>query len=328
LTKEEEMLLKDVKNTITKYALVKRNDLLIVGVSGGKDSVCLLYLLKALSKELGIEIVVAHFDHMLRKDSKKDAQYVKDLACRLSLPVYISSADINGVKSKRGSVEELARNARFNFLFETAMKLKTNKIALAHTQDDQAETVLMRILRGSGLYGLSAILPKREISGFTVIRPLIETSRADIEAFLRKRGIKTCTDESNFSDIYLRNKLRHKLIPLLEKEYNPKIKEILSNLAQSASFDYDYLNKQALKIIGRRFGRINTQKLLKLHPSMRRLVIRLNIARLQGSTRRITLTHIKEIEDLISSRPVNSVVNLPKGISVIKKAKTISFDLS
>ncbi|MFA4989237.1 MAG: tRNA lysidine(34) synthetase TilS [Candidatus Omnitrophota bacterium] len=318
------MILDKLKATIGRYELIKRGDLVLVAVSGGADSVCLLYLLQALSRSLGFKLRIAHLDHMLRRDSAKDAEFVRRLGAKLNIPVIAGKANIRRLAQK-GSLEEIARNARLEFLFKAAKENKADKIALAHNLDDQAETVLMRILRGTGLYGLAGILPKRKLYGFTVIRPLIRVRRREIEAFLRRKKIRPRIDKTNLQDVYSRNKLRNKLIPLLEREYNPAIKEALSNMAEGIAFDYDYLSRQALRLARGKRNRVNTAKFLKLHPAMQRLILRLHISWLQGSTRRITFTHIQEIEDLIANRPVNSIVDLPKGISVLKKATSILF---
>ncbi|MDD2752178.1 MAG: tRNA lysidine(34) synthetase TilS, partial [Candidatus Omnitrophica bacterium] len=242
------MILEKAKNTIKNYHLLKKNDRIVVGVSGGPDSVTLLYLLYSLKRELDLTLIIAHLDHGLRKDSFLDEEFVKDLGQKLKLPVVTAKANL---KPARGadSVEQAARKARFAFLFQVAKENKAEKIALGHNLDDQAETVLMRILRGTGLSGLNAISPKRKMCGVEIIRPLIETRRKEIESFLRKKNIRACKDFSNQQDVYLRNKLRKRLIPLLEREYNHKIKEILSNLAQSTALDYEYMNLSAERFI-------------------------------------------------------------------------------
>jgi len=317
-------ILDKVRETIQRYALIAKGDLVLVGVSGGPDSVCLLYLLKALSQPLGFKLEIAHLDHMLRKDSSRDAEFVKALAVKLGIPATFARINLKQLAVK-GSLEEISRNRRLEFLSRAAQEVGANKIALAHNLDDQAETVLMRILRGTGLYGLAAILPKRKLYGFEVIRPLIRVQRREIEAFLKQKKVSARIDRSNLEDIFFRNKLRNKLIPLLEKEYNPQIEDALSNIAETAALDYDYLNRSALRTIKGKHGRVSLAGFLKLHPAIQRLTLRLNISRLQGSTRRITFSHIKEIEDLILNRPLNSIVDLPKGISVAKKLKSIIF---
>jgi len=322
--KEGQMLPKNVETVIKSQGLIQDGDSIVVGVSGGPDSVYLLYLLNSLKKKFDLKLTIAHLDHMLRRDSPKDAEFVRKLGLKLDIPVVIGRINVK-LLSRKGSLEEIARDARLRFLFKVAKDIKAKKIALAHNLDDQAETVLMRIIRGTGLFGLSGILAKKEMGGFIIIRPLIKTRRKDIENFLRKSKIATRIDKSNLMDIYFRNKVRNKLIPLLEKEYNPQIKEILSNLADNSAQDYDFLNTQALRLVKERFGRVKLAQLIKLHPAMRRLVLRLNIKKLQGSTRRISFTHIKEIEDLIINRPTGSIVDLPKGISIIKRVKSLIF---
>lgn len=320
------MLKEKVKNTIQKYNLIKKGDKIVVGVSGGPDSVALLYLLNALKKELRLSLHVAHLDHMLRPASPQDREYVENLAQKLRLPVTAGQINV-GELARKGSLEEIARNARLGFLFKVAKDVKADKIALGHNLDDQAETVLMRILRGTGLYGLSGIVPKRKFAGYELIRPMLEIRRREIEEFLKKKKLKPRLDKSNLEEIYLRNKIRRKLLPLLERDYNKNIREILSNMAESTRQDYDYLNRVASRFVKRSTRKIDLNRFLKLHPAMQRLVLRLCIAKLKGNTRRITFQHIKEIEDLISSRPINSVVDLPQGVSVAKHKAHLSFYL-
>jgi tRNA(Ile)-lysidine synthase len=318
------MILDKVKTTIKKFRLIAQGDRIVIGVSGGPDSVALLYLLNNLKKEFNLNLHIAHLDHMLRSDSHKDVQFVKKLAEKLSIPITVAQINVKRL-AKTGSLEEIARNARLGFFFKVGKDINANKIALGHNQDDQAETVLMRILRGTGLYGLSGILPKREISGFQVIRPLIEVTRSDIQAYLNKKKIKPRIDTSNLEDIYFRNRIRNKLLPLLEKEYNKNIKEVLSNMAECVGFDYHYLNMASDKVIKRYKTKPSLEKLKRLHPAILRLVLRKSIFLIKGNTRRIVFQHIKEIEDLIYNRPINSIVDLPGNTSVIKKKGRLSF---
>jgi len=318
------MLLDKVRDTINRYNLIRPGDKIIVGVSGGPDSVALLYLLDKLRPELKLILHIAHLDHMLRKDSSKDREFVERLARRLKLPITTSQLDIQ-MLSRRGSIEEIARNARLGFLFQVAKKNKSGKIALGHNLDDQAETVLMRLIRGSGLYGLSGISPKRGIAGYEVIRPLIEIPRCQIDSFLKGRKISPRIDISNHTDIYFRNRIRRSLLPCLEREYNSNIKELLANTAQTIGSDYDYLLRAANRILKQMGSDLKLSRLLKLHPAMLRLVLRLAVARVQGDMRRITFQHIREIEDLILRRPAKSIVDLPQNISVIKRGKALHF---
>jgi len=317
-------MIEKVKDTIKRYGLIDKGDKVIVGVSGGPDSMALLYLLNALKKEFKLALHVAHLDHMLRKDSSKDAEYVETIACKLNIPFTMAKINIKALSSK-GSTEEIARNARLGFLFRVARDMKADAVALGHNLDDQAETVLMRLIRGSGLYGLSGILPKRDIAGYRIIRPLIEIRRGKIEAYLKRKSINPRIDASNYKDIYFRNKIRNKLLPLLEKQYNRNIKEVLSNMAESVGYDYAYLASAAARAVKGPAKKLELRMLMKSHIAIRRLLLRRGIAEVKGDTRRITFRHIMELEDLIFNRPVNSIVDLPKGVSVIKGKICLSF---
>ncbi len=315
-------LVSEVRKKILKDRLFKKGDKVLLGVSGGPDSTALTYILNSIKKEFGLSLHIAHLNHILRgKESDNDAEFTKRLAKKLDIPFTLKEEALpKGVSS----VEEEARKIRFNFLFSTASKIKADKIALGHNRSDQAETVLMRLLRGSGLLGLSGILPKRQIYGWTVVRPLIDTERGEIERFLKLKKIKPCRDSSNFRKIYFRNNLRLGLLPVLEK-YQPGISGILANTAQNISLDYDYLLASAERAFKNlKSGDIKTGiklpllRLLKIHPAMRNMVFRLVFRELTGYTRRITYQHIKELNALVFDRPVGSIVDLPSSISVRK----------
>lgn len=316
--------MKTFKETIKKHGLIRKSDRILIGVSGGPDSLALLLELAGLRSELGLTLHIAHLDHGLRPDSAGDALFVKRLADKLNIPVYIKRLEL-GLAQKKGSLEEICREARMDFLTKTAKKIKANKIALGHNLDDQAETVLMRLLRGTGLSGLSGIFLKRQIRGMIFIRPLLKTPRSEITKYLKKRGVKARIDQTNKEDIFFRNKIRHKLIPLLKNKFNPNIVEALANLAESAYYDYEYLNQVTEKCLKSSALKINLKKLKQLHPAILRLKIRQAIRKLQGDTRRINFTHIKEIEDLLFNRPTGSIVDLPKGISVQKIRNCLRF---
>ena len=321
--------LNQIRATIKHNSLLGFGDRIVVGVSGGADSVALLFALNYLKKEFGLYLHIVHLDHMMRKDSFRDSLFVEKLAKTLNITITIEK--INVLKlAKGGSLEEIARNARFDFLFKIAKTYRCNKIALGHNRDDQAETVLMRILRGTGLYGLQAILPIRRIKNYIIIRPLLEVDRKSIENFLKLQKIRPRVDRTNKSLKFSRNRLRHKLIPLLEKEYNPNIKQVLSTLASGVSLDYAFLEKisqeaflKCSKINKSKSTQIiiDLSKFKKFDLALQRMVFRLAINRLKGDLRRLTFKHILELEALVDDRPTNSVVNLPAGISV-KKSKT------
>ena len=216
--------IESIKNTCLTHKLLSRGDRIVVGVSGGPDSIALLYALEALHHDFGLQLFVAHLNHGLRPESIPEQAYVKELAKKLGLPLFTKTVHLQKIK---GSLEEKAREARIAFLVDTTKKVNAHAIALGHHQDDLAETILMRMIRGTGPMGIKCILPKRTIQGITFIRPLLETNRCAIEKFLKTRKIRFYVDASNLDTQFLRNKIRHHLIPLLEKNYNPSIKKTL-----------------------------------------------------------------------------------------------------
>lgn len=310
--------------TINHYSLIQKGDKVLVAVSGGPDSLALLLKLFSLKSKLGLTLHIAHLDHGLRKDSKLDALFVKHWGQKLNLGVTIKQLPYQQAKRK-GSLEEFFREERLKFFIQTAKSIKADKIALGHNLDDQAETVLMRLLRGTGLSGLSGISAKRVIHGTVFIRPFLETTRRQIDKFLKNKGVKPRIDSTNQEDIFLRNKIRHHLIPLLKNKYNINILKVLANLAESVSYDYEYLDQVAKRSLKGNPLRLNLKKITKLHPAILRLKLRQAISCIQGDTRRISFQHIKELEDLIFARPSGSIVDLPKGIYVQKSRNTLLF---
>ncbi|EFK97861.1 tRNA(Ile)-lysidine synthetase [sediment metagenome] len=317
-------LLENIKKFINKNSLIYRGDTVLIGVSGGADSVALLFLLNQLKHELGINIVTAHFNHNLRRTSYLDQLFVKKLSDKLRLKFFTEELK-NKYSKSFGSLENYAREKRFEFLIKTAKQTRADSIALAHTKNDLAETVIMKVIRGSGLNGLRSILPKRDINNTKFIRPLLEIEKNELIKFLKLNKISFREDLSNKKDIYFRNKIRHNLMPILKKEYNIGIEKTLSNLANIAAIDYEYINLQGQKafnktaFLNKRKIIINLKAFNNYHDSLKRTIIRLSLEKLLGDTNTITLKHMLEIEDLISNRLINSKVNLPKGIICTKK---------
>ncbi len=328
-------MLKKIKHTIQRLSLLKKGDKVLVAVSGGPDSVCLLLALYSLGKELGVKVLCAHLNHQLRgAESNKDEAYVIKLSDKLNIPILVESRDVEVfAKKNKFSIEQAARELRYDFLLGAAKEVGANKIATGHTRDDQAETVLMRLLRGAGLKGLRAIPPVRKLSSNVhIIRPLIDVSKKEITSFLRRRNIKSRLDSTNKKDIFLRNKIRHNLIPYLEKHYSLKIKDILARTANNLDGDYSYLMKQQRRIF-KKISSVKNNKnvtlpikdLRTLDIALKRGVIRLAIEAVKGDLKNIDYRHWNEIEDLILKRKAKSEVHLPGGINVVKKERSIVF---
>ena len=227
-----------IEGTLQKHRMISPGERILVACSGGADSAALFHLLRELALKRKIRLALVHFDHGLRKESAKDFRFVRELARQFGIPFYGGRAKrALYQKEKHLSPEEKARELRYDFFFKTAKKTRIRKIALGHHQDDQAETVLMRILQGTGLRGLQGIRPVAQSKGVTYLRPLIEVTRAELREYLGARRLPYREDGTNRSLRFLRNRVRHLLLPLLEREFNPKIRNLLVHLARTVSVE-------------------------------------------------------------------------------------------
>lgn len=235
------MLKEEVINTIKKYYLIKENDSIVIGVSGGPDSICLLHILNELKDELNFKIYVAHINHMIREEADEETEYVKSFCENLGIECYIKRIDVVKIANnlKRGT-EETGRQIRYEFFNEVLEKTFSNKIATAHNSNDKVETIIMNILRGSGTSGLKGIEAKRDDK---YIRPLIEVSREEIENYCEKNKLNPRIDKSNQENIYTRNKIRNIVIPYIKKEFNPNILKTINRLSEVAIEENEYLDK-------------------------------------------------------------------------------------
>jgi tRNA(Ile)-lysidine synthase len=238
--------------TVRKYSMIGYGDGVVVGVSGGPDSVALLHFLSSIAPQYNLRLHVAHVNHMIRGASAdEDERFVEELARSLGIPVTVERVDVPRLARQLGvTVEDAGRDARYGLYRKICVQRGFSRAAVAHHADDQAETVLMRILRGAGLRGLAGIPPIRKLDeGISVIRPFIEVSREQIEQYCEKRRLATRTDPTNVDTQYFRNKVRCELLPLLEREYNSNIRAGLARLARLASSDEQYLEEQAVRLL-------------------------------------------------------------------------------
>jgi len=325
------MIEETFKNTIKSYELLKRNDKLMLGVSGGPDSMCLFELFSRLKEEYRLNLVCVHFNHGLRPSADKEEEFVRN-ACKKQGIRFISEKKDVRKFFKGDSLEQTARNLRFDFFLKCARQVKIKKIALGHHKDDLVETVLMRLIRGAGLRGLRGFQPRSKYKSLSVIRPLIEIDKSKILDWLRKRNISYCLDESNLEDKFLRNKIRLKLLPLL-KELNPNITQNLYNLSRSISLDYDFIYAvafNAFNSLKRRHSAkelcLDLEGLKKLSQAVFNHVIRIAIEELKGDVRRIEGRHLEEIRDLVLRRPSASIVDLPS-LLVKKEQKLLHIQI-
>ncbi|OGC77720.1 MAG: tRNA lysidine(34) synthetase TilS [candidate division Zixibacteria bacterium RBG_16_40_9] len=311
---KENGLVFKVKETIKKYQLLKSNDKILVAVSGGPDSVALLSILFDLRYKFNWDIETAHINHKLRgKGSDKDEEFVKTLACQLGLQFYLKSLDTKKFASrKKLSLEDAARQIRYEFLEKTAQNIKADKIALGHTQNDQAETVLMRLFRGSGSLGLSGIPIQRG----EFIRPLLEVSREEILKYLKQKKLSCRTDKSNLTAQFLRNRIRQKLLPLLQKEFNPEIVSTLSRTATILNEIEQFLEKETEKIYKKVAGQkkglilLDLKRFLSSGKLIQRNLLRHSWTRLTNDIYPLDFKQVERVLDLTESGKVGKRVNL------------------
>ena len=285
---------------IRQYDMIMPGDTVICAVSGGADSVALLFAMYLLKDKLDIRLEAAHFNHRLRgRESDEDEAFVRELCGRYDIPLHVGSAEVR--LGKKG-LEAAARDARYAFL-----RSLDGKIATAHTADDNAETVIMRMIRGTGLKGLGAIAP---VSG-RVIRPMLTVNRQEVEAFLSTWGLPHREDSSNASAAFLRNRIRHTVMPLLKAE-NPKLAENLSQMALHLREDEDFLAAQS------QFSTLPGVQTLKSMPRAQRSRCIERFLKDSG-VREPEDSHICAVEGLLFSDRPSARVNLPGGVTVSRR---------
>jgi len=311
--------------------MLRKGDHVLVGLSGGADSVALLAVLNRLSPAFGISLTAAHFNHKTRaSESDRDEAFVRAL-CK-SVGVALICGSLKDTARPRGiSVEDYLRRRRYGFLEKALRKAGATRIALGHHQGDQAETVLMNIIRGAGLNGLSGIPPVR--NGGTFIRPLIECSRREIVDCLAAEGLSFVDDSSNTDERFLRNRIRFSLIPELEKRFNPSIGETLCRLADVIRTENDYMTEQVQIRLSRwREGRglenpteVPIEELTSLHPALQRRTI-LEIARdVSAGDAAIGLEHVEAVLDMAGGANPGGSLDLPGGLRVGRSYGLLEF---
>ena len=304
--------------------------LLVVAVSGGPDSVALLHALLKFREKGYLQLHVAHLDHDFRGEvAVEDARFVAELANNLGLPSTVEKIDPMGYKRKMkiASFEELARELRYNFLARVARDTGGTAVALGHTADDLAETVMMRIMRGSGIRGLrgmsefSTWVSRDGSESVALFRPMLEVTKEDMVAYCRSHGIAFRDDPGNVLNRFTRNRIRHKLLPELRR-YNPKIREALTRLSRSAELGTDYLEKAVSEVwpsVAKRSGysiTLGKSALASMHPFLRRSMFMRAYQELAGDARRLETVHIDAMENLVNGGS-GKALDLPRGLQLV-----------
>ena len=309
---------------IREQGLIPEQPKLVVAVSGGPDSVCLLHILVELREKLDLRLHVAHLDHQLRgAESEADARYVVDLARQLDVPVTIERRDVQAYQARhRLSPEEAAREVRYDFLGQVAQAIGTDRAAVGHTVDDHIETILMHLIRGTGTRGLRGLQPSSQwpssASRLTIIRPLLKVSRGETDSYCRRHRLKPRLDLSNLSLSPLRNRIRRQLRPLLQS-YNPRVAEALLRTARIAAADYAFLDQEVTRLWGEvAQERGNTvildkAKLLETPAALQRHLLRAAIEKRLGDLKDIETRHIEGILSSLN-KPAGKKISLPEGL--------------
>ena len=325
------MIISKVETYINRHRLLASGDRVLVAVSGGPDSLALLHILHTLAPRYKIKLAVAILDHRFRPEGLREALAVGRLARRWGLPFFGASLDVPGLSQKWAvSSQEAARRARYRFLLSIAGKWGADLIALGHQLDDQVETVLFNILRGTGVDGLSGMASRRRLGNRILIRPLLGISRREIDEYCEERRLQPFTDPSNLAPVYTRNKIRLELIPYLRENYNPRLPEALIRLSRLAADDRRFLQRKAaerLQEISTRRGNI----LILDGPSLKGLP-----AALKGRIGRLALLQVtmpgevgwKQVQQLIKlcrGRASTAELQLPGGGRVYRLDNRLIF---
>lgn len=289
-------MLNKVKETIEKYNLIDKDDKIVAAVSGGPDSISLLDILY----KLNYNICVAHVNHGLRENAVIDQKFVEDFCNKRNIPCFVKQIKLKELKDKM-TLEEAGRKERYDFFYEVMKSQKCNKIATAHNSNDNAETVIMNIIRGSGVSGLKGIEPIRD----NVIRPLIEITRKEIEAYCKENELNPRHDESNDEDIYTRNKVRLKVIPYIEENINSNVVNNINRLSSIVLEEEKYIEKEAEKAYnecliasGENRNVYNLKKFNSLDIVIKKRLIKKFIINLLGNAKDIEKIHIDDIVKL------------------------------
>jgi tRNA(Ile)-lysidine synthase len=327
-----EILIKAVQ----KSQLIATGDRILVAVSGGPDSVALLHILNELREEFVLQLEVAHLEHGIRgKEAKDDARFVQELAKRLNLPVHIKEVSIPRLRSQagKGNAEALARQERYRFFSEVMRQRDLSKVATAHTQDDQAETVLMWLLRGAGKKGLGGMAPRQAINvrdgessnRVTIIRPLLGVAKGDLLNFLEETGLEYCKDRTNEDIAFLRNWLRRDLMPRLKDRFDPRLSVRLAQSAEVLRDEDEFLDMLAqneLETLCNNDG-LSGERLLRQPKAMQRRVLRHWIGQARGHLRGLNFDHAEALLRLVSNGPAQGRLSIPGGWELIKEYDTL-----
>ena len=317
-----------VINTIQKFNLIQSGDKIVLGVSGGPDSISMLNILNEIKEDFKFEIYVAHINHMIREEAIEDEKYVQNYCDKNNIKCYVKRTDVQQfANTNKIGTEEAGRKIRYDFFEEVMQKVGANKIGIAHNKNDKIETIIMNLIRGSGLSGLKGIEPLRDDK---YIRPLIECERQEIEQYCEQNKLKPRIDKTNFENDYTRNKIRNIVIPYIQKEFNPNIIQTMDRFSQVATEESDYINKQSNDIYQNLLIERNANQIVlklkdfnKQEKVIKNRIVLKAIKEVMGSTERIEKIHIEDIIKLCNNNVGNKFLTPNKNVKVLIKNKKI-----
>ena len=327
------MLEEKVLKFIKENNLIEENDKVVLGVSGGPDSIAMFYILNKLTKHLKFEIFVAHINHGIREESTDDEQYVENWCKKLNVPFFTLNCKVKELaKDQKMGLEETGRKVRYDFFDEIAKKTGSNKIAIAHNKNDNVETIIMNIMRGSGSKGLCGINARQG----KYIRPLIGITREEIEDYCTRENLEPRIDKTNFENIYTRNKVRNIVIPYIKEEFNPNILTTLERLSEIIKEQEEFIKDETMKYyknilvdeIKSKENEYNIiildlKKFNQLPKIIEKNIVFIAIQKLFGTTKSIEKIHVEDIIKLCNNNIGNKYLTPNKNTKIVIKNKQI-----
>ncbi len=317
-------LKKRFKENLIDKDLVQHDDKILLGISGGPDSLTMLDLFTKFKDELNLKLLVFHLNHSFRKEADQEAAFVKNFCEEKSIEVIIKKYDVPGyVKENNLSPEEGAREIRFKFFQEIYERENIDRVSLAHNKDDLVETVLFNIFRGTGLRGLKGIEDKQVLNGMEIIHPILIFYRSEILDYCEYNDLTPVFDPSNDSNLYSRNRIRNNILPMVEEQINSNAKQVIARMTDTIKEDFDFLQKYSRKLleellVEKKLDKyiLDLEKIRGLHPAIIKRIINIIILKLKGSVDNFYYKHYSDIIRFIEENSTGDLLDLPDGIKL------------
>ncbi|MFO7815333.1 MAG: tRNA lysidine(34) synthetase TilS [Halanaerobiales bacterium] len=312
------------KENLINKRLITNNNRLLLGVSGGPDSLTMLNLFTKIRGEFNLELMVFHLNHLFREDAEREAEYVKELCQEKNVPIFIRTHDVpKYVQENNLSPEEGARELRFKYLKEIYQEQNIDKVSLAHNKDDLVETVLLNVFRGCGMRGLKGIENYIKIYGMNIIHPLLIFFRSEILDYCSSNDLEPVFDPSNKSNLYSRNRIRNNVLPLIEDQINPNVKQVINRMTKTIKEDYNFIKEYSEKtlkelLIGKEEHKymLDLKEVKNIHPAIIKRIINIIVKKLKGSLDNFYYKHYNDIMNFIEHNKTGDILDLPDDINL------------